>query len=127
MRKSCGCRSQNRIFETGINIVFALYKAKAKKRNIEFLLSKYDVKNLISLNCFYCGIDPQNEIQRNKSKKLQIRYGGIDRRDNLKGYTIDNCVPCCLHCNRSKATLTFEEWRSYISRLYKFQGITNGI
>jgi hypothetical protein len=29
--------------------------------------------------------------------------GGLDRIDSKKGYTKDNCVPCCGFCNNLKA------------------------
>jgi 5-methylcytosine-specific restriction endonuclease McrA len=35
-------------------------------------------------------------------------YSGIDRKDNEKGYTEENCVPCCKRCNGIKG-----EWLSY--------------
>lgn len=35
--------------------------------------------------------------------------GGIDRVDSNKGYTQDNCVPCCYWCNAIKGNHTVEE------------------
>jgi len=29
-------------------------------------------------------------------------YNGIDRIDNTKGYTPENCVPCCFEVNAMK-------------------------
>jgi hypothetical protein len=40
--------------------------------------------------CYYCKSQKENEVN------------GIDRVDNSKGYTKDNCVSCCQFCNRMK-------------------------
>lgn len=47
---------------------------------------------------------------------------GLDRRDNSKGYTIDNSVPCCWRCNRIKgADLTEEEMMAVAQVLKQFK------
>ncbi len=33
-------------------------------------------------------------------------YNGIDRLDSSKGYTLENCVPCCEEINVMKMALT---------------------
>jgi len=37
-------------------------------------------------------------------------YNGIDRKDNSKGYVIDNCVPCHVSINRMKMAMPYEEF-----------------
>lgn len=40
-------------------------------------------------------------------------YNGIDRLDNTKGYTPENSVACCKHCNSLKGDrLTPEETKA---------------
>lgn len=35
----------------------------------------------------------------------------LDRKDNLQGYSVDNCVVCCARCNRGKSNqFTYEQW-----------------
>lgn len=125
-RKSCGCRSQARIFETGINRVFCLYKRKAKERSKEFSITREELGELVKQNCFYCGNPPENEIKRQKTKKTQIVYSGIDRFNPDIGYTKENCVPCCYYCNHSKLDLSFDQWKEHLRKIYNFQGFTNG-
>ena len=49
--------------------------------------------------CFYC----KKEIAETMGHRL-------DRKDNAKGYTPENVVPCCAACNRMKSTvLSFDE------------------
>ena len=46
--------------------------------------------------CHYCG--------------CEIEGTGLDRKDNDKGYTPDNVVPCCRGCNRKKQTKPYEQY-----------------
>ncbi len=119
-RKSCGCRSLSRIYESGINRVFFSYKAKAKKRKLEFSIEKEIFEKLLMGNCLYCDRSPSNILKRLKTKKLQLQYNGIDRYDPSKGYTNDNCVSCCYYCNHAKLDLTFEEFKEQVLRRYKW-------
>jgi 5-methylcytosine-specific restriction endonuclease McrA len=126
MRKSCGCRSEARIDQTGINIIYSSYKRKALLRKKVFDLDIKTFEELIKGKCHYCGIDRSQTLKRQKSRKLQILYNGIDRVDSKIGYTKENCVPCCKYCNQSKSDLTLSEWKDHLNRLFSYQGITNG-
>jgi len=75
---------------------------------------------MTQLNCYYCGDEPSNE---NKStiRKMDIDtgnstfiYNGVDRVDNNKPHTKENCVPCCKFCNFSKNNLSVEEFFDFI-------------
>jgi len=127
MRVSCGCRSENRIEETGIKRVYSLYKNMAKRRNREFNLTLESLEVLIKSDCFYCGRSPENVLKRQKTKKTQLIYNGIDRFDSNKGYILNNCVTCCYYCNHSKLDLSFDEWISHIKRIVKWQKLTDFI
>jgi hypothetical protein len=61
-----------------------------KKRNIENKLTEPEFNTLIQKSCFYCNYKNEKEVL------------GIDRLDNLKGYTTENCVTACKVCNRMK-------------------------
>lgn len=126
-RKSCGCWSEKRVNETGINRVFSIYKKRSKDRSVDFNLTIEQLKELISANCSYCGIEPTNELRRQKSKKTQIKYNGIDRIDPKKSYSAENCVTSCIMCNRSKSDTPLHEWLSYLRRLFNYQRMDNGI
>lgn len=54
--------------------------------------------------CTYCG----------KKEKL-----GLDRSNNLIGYTFHNSVPCCRICNYIKADLNVFEFISHVSNIVK--------
>jgi len=51
---------------------------------------------------------------------VEARVDGVDRVDNTKGYTKENCVPCCKICNRLKSDLTKEEFEEYQKRVKEF-------
>lgn len=72
---------------------FNLTKRQAKKRNMEFSISKEEFIDLIKNKCHYCGGVTT----------------GLDRKDNNKHYIIDNVVPCCPFCNKLKNELLTEE------------------
>lgn len=126
-RVSCGCRSEAKIFDTGINRLYSGYKRRAKIRNVEFSISREDFGALVSKDCNYCGIPPHQELKRLKTKKTQIIYNGIDRYDPTQGYVLGNCVSCCYYCNHAKADLTFDQWKSHLLTIFKFLRVSNEI
>ena len=71
-------------------------KRGAVVRKIQFFLTKEQFMTLWQKDCHYCG-EKIDEI-------------GIDRIDNSKGYSIENCVPCCIDCNKMKMTKTVEQF-----------------
>lgn len=78
--------------------------AKRKNKNIQFDLTKEQVEDMCKKPCYYC----------NKPRCL-----GVDRVDNSKGYTMDNCVPCCGICNRMKMDLDPIYFLQKINDIYK--------
>ena len=65
--------------------------------------------------CYYCGIKEEDFIPiwgkfyggENRGKKLEV-----DRKDNKKGYTLENCVLSCSICNNAKSDkFTGEEFK----------------
>ncbi len=100
------------------NTILSKYKERAIRRNIPFLISKEFFKNITLQNCFYCGEPGRTIID--KTSVLE-KYNGIDRLDNKKGYTEDNCLPCCKICNYMKLTLSYEEFIGHIQKISNFQ------
>ena len=77
------------------------YDAKRKKRIWELGLEEFE--ELTSRPCFYCSKPPTQSARA-------YLYNGLDRKCNLKGYTLSNVVACCALCNRIKgADITHEE------------------
>jgi hypothetical protein len=92
------------------NIKYSDYKRDAKKRNLEFTLSKEEFLTFWQQPCFYCS--------------KSINTIGLDRVDNSKGYKFENLVPCCFPCNQLKTNLTIEQMLMFANALKKI-GILN--
>lgn len=106
------------------------YLKSAKVRGIDFLLSKSEFMSICVLPCHYCGAEPsgaiklkvENDNPRNSTKIRKLgQWNGIDRWDNSKGYTTENCVPCCWACNDAKGKRTETEFLAHIRRVSDFQ------
>lgn len=118
---SCGCIRQQIMSsqrysllpenEAAYNILYKNYKTNAKYRNIGFDLTKEEFKEFTQNNCYYCGKIPS---QLSNSTTGSYIYNGIDRVDNAKGYTVDNCVACCGDCNRIKRNISVDMCRQII-------------
>ena len=103
-----------------INNIMRDYRKRAKKKGIVFDFTEEEVKRYILRPCFYCGAFPSNEsvfTSKRDNKRHVLRYNGLDRVDNLKGYTKDNVVTACRQCNLAKRTLTLEEFTQWAVRL----------
>ena len=84
---------------------YAIYRNDAKRRGLEFALTREDFDALWGKPCVYCG--------------ARIEGIGIDRTDSGRGYTADNVVPCCWLCNTWKSFMTLEEFRTQLRRVYR--------
>lgn len=137
----CGCKNftgiehGNRKFNPSLASFRAKasnYKGMAKNRNIQFDLTMDETIFLLKGNCNYCNRPPSNHFnvrENGKSSKkrnyalnrthdFDILYNGIDRIDNLKGYTLENSVSCCNICNTAKLNLSLDEFKEWIKNVY---------
>jgi len=124
--KSCGCyKSEITSNRTKIgygvhtkNRAYGNYESNARKRNISFDISFEQFLDLAKQNCYYCGSAPSNKYS-SRANNGDFIYQGIDRKDNTKGYTVENCVSCCKICNRAKDTMTYQEFIEWINKVHK--------
>lgn len=125
--KSCGCwkREWNRLpcGEAAMNVVRRNYTRTAKERGLVFELTTKQFKTITSSHCHYCGCPPIQKIEKVNNQKYAMNgnylYNGIDRVDNNRGYTIDNCAPCCIVCNRAKHQMSEAEFFDWVTRVYE--------
>lgn len=100
--------------------IWSTYISNARKRKLEFTLTREEFNKLIHSPCAYCGV-VDSSITINKRHNDFLYHNGIDRIDNIIGYTLVNCVPCCFTCNRAKWSLAVEEFEDWLNRLVLFR------
>ena len=111
------------------------YKRAAKDRKLHWLLSDEYAKELANKPCFYCDAEPVENLSLfntymraskidNYSVDLEFAKtkiflsNGIDRIDNDVGYTVENSVTCCKHCNYAKRNRSLEEFKDWINQVH---------
>lgn len=126
--KSCGClrkitNASNSIKsrykmakkDSGYKSIYNSYLCNAKAKNKIFEIEFEDFKNLLIGNCFYCNSEPLNVYMKSY---YNVKYNGVDRRNNDTGYTLENSVSCCKMCNIAKNNNTEENFKNWIVRVY---------
>jgi len=91
-----------------------------KEKKLKCSIKVSDVQDLIFQNCHYCGSEPS--IPRKGWQKTTgaiILTNGIDRKNNSIGYIKENCLPCCTRCNYMKREMNYEEFLTYIGKIFK--------
>lgn len=110
---SCGCITKcsyeiNKVqVDTKKLVIYKLnrLKKRAAEKKIEISLSPNQVEELILSPCHYCC-------------ELAFPCNGVDRLDNNKGYTPDNCVSCCSSCNYFKGGMSYDKFIEKISKIF---------
>lgn len=106
--QSCGCSRTESIYKKdGLDKIRQLYKnyiLSANRRKYSWELTENDFYRLVKSPCHYCG--SINDLN------------GVDRKDNSKGYSLENCVPCCKICNYAKGIRSDQEFEDWISKVY---------
>lgn len=96
--------------EAACNHLYASYRSAARRRTREWQLTKDEFRSLTRLPCYYCGTKPSKEYRTLNGCNGTYIYNGIDRKDNSRGYTLNNSVPCCFACNRMKGVMDAKEF-----------------
>jgi len=122
--KSCGClKNEQQKIKSGLasmRRVILGYKKNANARGLKYNLTEKEFKEITQQNCHYCGAKPGN-IAKNRYGNGDYIYNGLDRIDNNKDYTLENCVSCCKICNIAKNNLTLQEYKDWIKKSYNYQ------
>ncbi len=97
-------------------------KYNARIRNLEWALTDKQLISVMQSPCHYCGIELSNEYSH-PTKNGSFKYNGLDRKDNDKGYTPDNTLPCCWRCNRAKQKDTYADFMKWIKQVTSHQNL----
>jgi len=90
-------------YDSSLPIRYRSYLARANKKRLVFSLTVEQFEHLCKQPCVYCGL----------SSRITI-----DRKDSSEGYHINNCQPCCFHCNIMKYTYSETEFLNHIRSVY---------
>ena len=74
----------------------------AKRRGLDFNLSKQDYEKVVTNPCHYCD------------GELPEVGSGLDRIDSSLGYVPGNVWPCCTRCNRMKNNLSLADFEKHV-------------
>lgn len=130
--KSCGCLnrelSRKRFRKekglSGFNSLKRGYQWGAKSRNLSWKLTDEQFREIVIKNCYYCNIEPRQEITYYKNRTKEGRdhglfiYNGLDRINTKNGYFLENVVSCCGNCNKAKMDLNLSEFKELITNIY---------
>lgn len=100
--------------------LYSKYVARARTAKIEFSLNFEEFLRMTSSDCTYCGMEPKQFATHGRYNGTYY-HNGLDRVDSKLGYHTYNCVPCCKVCNYMKQSLTVEQFKTHIIRVYKKQ------
>lgn len=98
-----------------VNGIYNVIKARTKARNIPLKLIKEDFIEWYEQQkqkCVFCDIPKELLEPLEWGRKKERTRLAIDRKNNSKGYTIDNICLACNVCNRSKnEDISFNEMK----------------
>lgn len=129
--RSCGCLRKDVIKNIKTKStedvvkrqVWNYYVRNARVRGLVWELTYERFCLLIAAPCHYCGETGVNITQATWSRKhaggdRSWNNNGIDRPDNTRGYTSDNTVTACKHCNIAKNVMSESQFKNWISKVY---------
>lgn len=148
--KSCGCLKLK--YETNFARMAARNYSAAKRRHSrrfpkETMVSLEEYTALCGGRCDYCGSPPEDRTESMKrlviffekitgdkeksvvldrsKRDIHVYTNGVDRVNSRKGYTKENCVPCCSACNTMKMGLSKGDFLLRVDKIKKYQNRLN--
>jgi hypothetical protein len=128
---NCGCDSfigfkidYDNPKDKELSLFYTIYKRdiinrSKNKKPTNDILTIQEYINLITKNCFYCGNKGSNTFKDTRyGKEIVLKYNGVDRIDNNRGYEKNNVVSCCKYCNCAKNTMSVIEFRNWVISIY---------
>lgn len=126
--KSCGCLSDANIPPINRKWSPVISSARRCYRHYSDGDCVFESFYLLSQEpCYYCGSPPhaitndsnyRKDASNFQKEQGNFIYNGLDRIDNSLGHDVDNVVPCCWTCNRTKSDTNFIDYVSRISKTY---------
>lgn len=143
---SCGCKrftgfhgnSKHDPKSASFIGLFNRMRNSARRRRLPWNLSLHHFKRLVTSRCNWCETAPAERFNAvvSKNRRMQrkhatryvrdgwIKYNGLDRVNNDRGYFRRNVKPSCKYCNFARNERTVQEFKSWIKRIAIAQGMT---
>lgn len=131
--KSCGCsrkefRKSRRKTDCVTSVMNHRYRNMLRrhyKHNDESVvpITFEQWRDIVTKPCAYCGEEPSQPLINYYTGETVCYVNGVDRVDSSVGYIASNVVPCCVHCNTAKHTLSLAEFFDLIKRIYHFNNL----
>lgn len=120
------CKREGRMLDhVGERYVFKRIKQDARVAGRDFGLELDWFVKKAHEPCHYCGTSNGNSVtvpSKTGTPLLKnFRYNGLDRIDNEVGYVPENCVPCCIVCNRAKNSMPYGEFLQWINTMIQYR------
>ena len=115
--ENCVSNRFGKCLNTRLYNVYSHYINNARQRDITWNLTEIEFKKLVSGDCYYCG-KPPHKTKTSSYKDKSHLMNGIDRIDSMKGYSVNNCVSCCGHCNIMKNKFSQKQFLQNIVSIY---------
>lgn len=90
----------------GGSMGFVNYEYRAKKKGKIFEMTLEMFKEIVSSNCYICGISHSDG-----------KFIGVDRKDSSLGYISGNIFPCCSYCNYMKREWDYEQFLDLVKNI----------
>ena len=126
--KSCGCirremHCRNIIPFFGLRQI-VLSRYRRSKHGWQLADSLFDT--LMQTGCYYCGTF-QSSLQTAKWTTAVYAHGEICCKDNLKGFVLDNVLPCCKTCLAMRAKMSHEQFMEFLQKAGNHQTSKNSL
>jgi len=104
------CREKEKQYNYLPSSRFTHAKWQANKRKLLWTITYDEYIVLIDSKCYYCN------------QTLPKAGCGLDRIDNLRGYELDNVIPCCSTCNMARGKrYTVSEFKAMMEALIMYR------
>lgn len=118
---SCGCKNREITakrnepkYSSPFHAIGKQLKDRMEKIGYEYCLTDEFLEENMTKPCYYCGTPPSLLYAK------RAVYNGLDRADNLVGYTPVNSVPCCKFCNKAKWAYGQDVFLAWIQRIRSY-------
>lgn len=89
-------------------LYYSRYAYDALRRNLTFELTYDNFIQIVGRSCYYCGIISEDA------------YNGVDRVDNCRGYSVENCVAACKMCNYIKSSYSVDDFVEHCRAIWDY-------